>query len=181
MHEVSTDGAGSDTPFGDVTKTVLLVATCGALHARAVPRIVLDFDPERPDAPKFSTYTSELVFFLSWAYSQRYGATHEMSQAALILRSEYKIDLTPLLTFADREVEEEADEDVLERSWQDAAPLAECCAKVTERLRGDDQRLSDLREDYPNLVTSIEELGRIAEWGAEHSLRMRITYEMEGS
>jgi hypothetical protein len=156
-----------------------LVATNPPWHARRVPRIVLDFDPEQPEAPSFQTETSELVFFLSWAFSQRYGANHEMSQAALILRSEYKIDMTPLLTFADREVEDPDDADVLERSWQDAAPLAECCRQVTEVLRGNDSRLTDLREEYPNLPGNVEELGQIAAWAAERDARIRITYELE--
>ena len=145
-----------------------------------MPRIVLDFDPEQSHAPLFQTDTSELVFFLSWAFSQRYGANHEMSLAALILRGEYKIDLVPLLTFADREVEEPGDADVLERSWQDATPLAQCCEHVAAALRGNDQRLSDLTEEYPNLAGNIEELGHIAAWAAEHGARIRITYELEG-
>lgn len=144
-----------------------------------MPRIVLDFDPAQTAEPAFEAGTSELVFFLSWAFSQRYGASHEMSVAALILRGEYKIDLVPLLTFADRDVEEQEDADVLERSWQDAAPLAECCSQVAEALRGDDQRLSQLREEYPALAGNIEDLGRIAGWAAERGARIRITYELE--
>jgi hypothetical protein len=144
-----------------------------------VPRIILDFDPEQQEAPAFQHDTSELVFFLSWAFSQRYGANHELSRASLILRSELKIDLTPLLTFADREVEDSNDADVLERSWQDAAPLAECCERVAEALRGDDERLVDLTQEYTNLATSIDELGRIAAWTADRGARIRITYELE--
>jgi hypothetical protein len=144
-----------------------------------VPRIVLDFDPEQPDAPSFQTETSQLVFFLSWAFSQRYGASHELAEAARILRFEHKIDLGPLLTFADRDVEEEADADVLERSWQGAEPLAECCTVVAQALQGDDTRLTDLSSDYPNLVTNIEELGNVARWAAERGARIRITYELE--
>ena len=144
-----------------------------------MPRIVLDYDPEQPEAPAFERDTSELVFFLSWAFSQRYGANHELSQASMVLRSEHKIDLTPLLTFADRDVEDPADADVLERSWQDAAPLAECCVRVTEALHGDDQRLAELTEEYPNLAANIEELGRIAALTADRGARIRITYELE--
>ena len=144
-----------------------------------MPSILLDFDPEQPAAPAFETDTSELVFFLSWAFSQRYGANHEMSLAALILRGEYKIDLLPLLTFADRDVEDAADADVLERSWQDAAPLAECCEQVAAALRGEDRRLSDLREDYPNRAGNIEDLGHIAAWAAGQGARIRVTYELE--
>jgi hypothetical protein len=146
-----------------------------------VPRIILDFDPEQPDAPQFESDTSDLVFFLSWAFSQRYGANHELSQAALILRSEYKIDLVPLLTFADREVEDAQDADVLERSWQDAVPLAECCRRVVEVLRGGNSRLNELTSEYPNLAGNVEELGSIAAWTAERDARIRITYELEAA
>ena len=45
-----------------------------------MPRVVLDFDPPRPDAPGFATDTSDFVYFLSWAFSGRYyGASHELS------------------------------------------------------------------------------------------------------
>ena len=80
------------------------------------------------------------MYFLSWAYSARFGASHEFSQAALILRGEFKIDLAPLLTFADRNVEDPEDQDILDRSWQDAGPLAQCCEQVTRALGSDDER-----------------------------------------
>ncbi len=144
-----------------------------------MPRIVLDFDPAQPDAPAFESDTGDLVFFLSWAFSARYGANHEMSIAALVLRSEYKIDLLPLLTFADRNVEDPADEEALERAWQDAAQLAECCERVHEALGSDEKRLATLREEYPALRQNIRELGQIAAWIAERGGRVRVTYELE--
>jgi len=144
-----------------------------------VPRIVLDFDPPQTDAPQFASDTTDLVFFLSWAFSTRYGANHEMSIAAIVLRSEFKIDLLPLLTFADRNVEDPVDEEALERAWQDAAPLAECCALVYDALGSDERRLAALRDDYPTLRDNIRELGRIAGWAAGHGARIRVTYELE--
>jgi hypothetical protein len=144
-----------------------------------VPLIVLDFEPPRPDPPAFSSDTSDLVWFLSWAFSTRYGANHELSLAALVLRGEFKIDLLPLLTFADRKVEDPADEEALERAWQDAAPLAECCARVAEALGSADKRLASLRDDYPLLRDNVADLGRIAGWAATHSARIRVTYELE--
>jgi hypothetical protein len=144
-----------------------------------VPAVILDFDPEQPDAPSFEGDTSELVYFLSWAFSQRYGANHELSQVALALRSVHKIDLTPLLTFADRDVEDPDDADVLERSWQDAGPLVECCRRVSETLRSDDEHLQELMAEYPGLIGNIEELGRIADWAEGRGARIRITYELE--
>ena len=144
-----------------------------------MPRIVLDFDPPQPDAPGFASDTADLVYFLSWAFSTRYGANHELSIAALILRGEFKIDLSPLLTFADRDVEDPADADALERAWQDAAPLAESCEAVARALASDDKRLVDIGEEHPSLRDNIEELGHIAGWAAERGVRIRVTYLLE--
>jgi hypothetical protein len=144
-----------------------------------VPHIVLDFDPEQPDAPTFASDTGDLVFFLSWAFSTRYGASHELSIAATLLRSEFKLDLQPLLTFADRDVEDPADEEALQRAWQDAAPLAECCERVQEALGSDEKRLAELRDDYPYLRENVRELGGIAAWAADKGARIRVTYELE--
>jgi predicted dehydrogenase len=144
-----------------------------------VPRIVLDFDPPQPDAPVFTFDTGDIVFFLSWAFSTRYGASHELSIAATLMRAEFKIDMQPLLTFADRNVEDPADEEALERAWQDAAPLAECCERVQEALASDEKRLASLRDEYPALRDGIRELGQIAAWTASHGARIRVTYELE--
>jgi hypothetical protein len=145
-----------------------------------MPRIILDFDPSQPDAPDFTGDTSELVYFLSWAFSGRYyGGNHEMSIAALVLRGEFKVDLSPLLRFADRKVEMEADAQELERAWQDAAPLAECCEAIVRALESDDKRLAELREDYPGLQAQIDALGQIASWAAGHRARIRVTFDLE--
>ncbi len=144
-----------------------------------MPHIVLDFDPALSDAPEFSSGTSDLVYFLSWAFSARYGANHELSLAALILRGEFKIDLLPLLTFADRQVEEPADAEALERAWQDAAPLAECCQQVAAALASGEKRLVALQEEYPGLKRNIEDLGMIAACAADHGARIRVTYVLE--
>lgn len=144
-----------------------------------MPRIILDFEPPQAGGPQFASDTADLVYFLSWAFSARYGASHEMSVAALVLRSEFKIDLLPLLTFADRNVDDPADEELLERAWQDATPLADCCARVAEALASDENRLVALRDDYPTLRDNIEELGRLAGWAAQQGARVRVTYELE--
>jgi len=144
-----------------------------------VPRIVIDFDPPRPDPPRLTGDTSTLAYFLSWAFSARYGGNHEMSAASLILRGEFGIDLKPLLTFADRDVEMEADAAMLEKAWQEPGPLADCCDLVVRAFRSGDHRLAVLAEDYPRLPGHIAELGGIAEWAAENGLRIRVTFTMK--
>ena len=96
----------------------------------------------------------------------------------MLLRGELGINLRPL-TFADREVEMEADAEMLEKAWQDAAPLAEACEQVAEALGGDDARLVAIREDYPTLQGQVAELGRIADTAAQRGARIRVTFEME--
>ena len=144
-----------------------------------MPRIVLDFFPPQPNSPQFGSDTSDLVYFLSWAFSARYGGNHEMSVASMVLRGEFGIDLKPLLTFADRDVEMEADAEMLDKAWQDAGPLADCCDQIVRALRSQEPRLVALKEDYPSLAGEIEELGQIAEWAAEKGLRIRVTFTIE--
>jgi hypothetical protein len=144
-----------------------------------MPRIVLDFDPPQPDSPQIGRDSSDLAYFLSWAFSARYGGNHEMSVASLVLRGEFGIDLKPLLTFADREVELEADAEMLEKAWQQSGPLADCCDSVVKALRSGEPRLKALTDEYPALTAEITELGQIAEWAAENGRRIRVTFTME--
>jgi hypothetical protein len=146
-----------------------------------VPTVILDFDPPLADAPAFGGDSADLVYFLSWAFSARYGGNHELSLASLVLRGEFKIDLGPLLTFADRQVDEPADADALERAWQDAAPLADCCEAVVRAFAGGDARLAAIVEEYPSLSDRIAELGQIARFAAEKGSRVRVTYTLESS
>ncbi len=144
-----------------------------------MPRIIVDFDPELESKPDFESDSSDLVYFLSWAFSARYGANHEMSLASLLLRAEFQIDLKPLLTFADRDVEDPADEEALDKAWQDALPLGETCNQVAAALRSGEQRLADLQEKYPGLQANIIDLGRIAAAAAASGSLIRVTYLLE--
>ena len=143
-----------------------------------MPRIVLDFDPPNPDAPQLGGDTSDLAYFLSWAFSARYGGNHEMSVASLVLRGEFGIDLKPLLTFADRDVEMDADAEMLEKAWQQPGPLADCCDNVAKAFRSGEERLTMLAKEFPRLAGHFAELGGIAEWAAERGLRIRVTFTM---
>ncbi len=144
-----------------------------------MPRIIVDFDPDFEASPAFGSDSSDLVYFLSWAFSARYGANHEMSLASLVLRGEFQIDLKPLLTFADRDTEEPADEEALEKAWQAAAPLHETCELVAAAVASGDKRLIDLQEKYPALHGNIAELGRIAAAAAARGSLIRVTYLLD--
>lgn len=119
-----------------------------------------------------------LVYFLSLAFSTRYGATHPLSQLALLLRGEMKIDLAPLTTFADRNVEEEADQRELDRVWQDASPLVETLRAVTEALTAEDEHIALLTEGAPELNLRLRDLLLMSEWAAGRGARVRLTFEL---
>jgi hypothetical protein len=143
-----------------------------------MPDVILDFDPPQPDAPGFGGDQSDLVYFLSFAYAGRFGAQHELSLLALTLQTEFRVNLKPLLTFADREVEEDIDEETLTAAWQEAAPLAACCEAAVAAIDTGDRRLAEPLQGYPGLRDRLAELGRTARWAKERGGRIRVTYSM---
>jgi hypothetical protein len=141
-----------------------------------MPTLHVELDPPAEGAPGLSGDTSDLVYFLSFAFAARYGAQHELTKASTLLRGgEHKIDLRPLLTFADRDADDPADEKELERVWQDAAPLAECCRRVVASIDAD-EAIKEQLAGFPALRDQIEELGAIAAWAAERGARVRLTF-----
>jgi hypothetical protein len=143
-----------------------------------MPALHVELDPRGQAPLAFAGDTAPLVYFLSFAYAARFGAQHELTEAARRLRGRpHQVDLAPLLRFADRDAEDEADEQELARLWQDAAPLAVCCRRVVEAIDADDT-LRELLASVPTLRDRIEELGRIAADAAARGARVRLTYEM---
>ena len=143
-----------------------------------MPSLIVEFDPPDEQPVAFSGDTAPLVYFLSFAFAARYGAQHELALATGLLRDKHKIDIKPLLTFADHAAEDEADRRELERLWQDAAPLAECCRRIVEAIDEDEAVREQLR-DEPTLRERIDELGRSASRAAETNRRVRLTYTMD--
>ena len=143
-----------------------------------MPVLFVDFDPPGPCPHAFTGDTSDVVYFLSFAFSARYGSTHELSRASLLLRGEFKIDLRPLLTFAGREAEDAADKRELERVWQEAAPLAECCRQVVAALDSGHTRLRELTAGFLDLRDRLDELARMAQWAAKRGVKVRLTFEL---
>src|SRR6185295_13947700 len=140
--------------------------------------LFFETDSAEPCPIAFGGASAVLVHFLSLAFSTRYGSLHPLSQLALLLRRELKIDLGPLTTFADRNVEEEADAIELERVWQGAAPLAASIERVVAALGVGDDRIATLTEDFPDLRDRLADLQRMAAWAAERGARVRMSFEL---
>ena len=143
-----------------------------------MPRLFFETDPADPSPLEFDGSSDVLVYFLSLAFSTRYGSLHPLSQLALLLRRELKIDLAPLTTFADRDIEEDADQVEFDRVWQDAAPLAATLAAVTTALASSDERIAELIADAPDLRARLADLQRMAERAAQRGDRVRLSFAL---
>ncbi len=143
-----------------------------------MPRFFFETDAAEPCPVEFGGAGDVLVYFLSLAFSTRYGSLHPLSQLALLLRGELKIDLGPLTTFADRDVEVEADQVELDRVWQDAGPLADTLSGVNGALASGDERIARLTADAPGLAARLADLQRMAAWAAARRARVRMTFEL---
>ena len=149
-----------------------------ALLPCAVTAFFFETDAGEPCPVELGGPGDVLVYFLSLAFSTRYGSLHPLSQLALLLRGELKIDLGPLTTFADRDVEVEADQVELDRVWQDAQPLADTLLAVRAALASGDDRIARLTADAPGLDARLEDLRRMAAWAAARGARVRMTFEL---
>ena len=127
--------------------------------------------------PDFSGPELDLLTFLSFGASERYGALHPLSGVANILRRRHGIDLLPLFMFGDAVPEDEEDQRELERLWQDPTKLTACCAAVIDAI-GANPRLQELSAGFPELIPRLADLQRIAEWAAARNARVRITYRL---
>ncbi len=119
--------------------------------------------------------SADIVYFISFAYSERYGSDHPLARAAALLKRQLRLDLSPLLKFADARVENEEEERALESLWQEAAPLAECARRAAEAIE-ETPEVRELTADFPELPDRLKELSHMAAWAAERGAQVRLTY-----
>jgi hypothetical protein len=143
-----------------------------------MPLLVVEVDPPGEPPIAFGGDTAPLVYFLSFAFAARYGAQHDLARAAALLRDKHRVDLKPLLTFADRAAEDDVDRAELERLWQDAAPLAAAASAAVAAIDAD-AGVRELLAGFPGLRDRLADFARIASWAAETDRRVRLTFEMD--
>ncbi len=119
--------------------------------------------------------SADIVYFISFAHSERYGADHPLAKASSILKRKLGIKLGPLLNYADARTENAAEEDHLERIWQDPVALQDCARAVAGALE-DSTDIRELLEAFPELPDRLRELADMAAWAIEQGARMRLTY-----
>ena len=140
----------------------------------AATALIVETTAEEDCPLEFFGDSADIVYFISFAHSERYGSSHPLSKAARILKR-LRINLVPLLTFADARTESAAEEQALETMWQDPAPLAECARRVAQEIESAEQ-LRELAADFPELPERLRELATMADWAAERGARVRLTY-----
>ena len=137
--------------------------------------LIVETTAEEPCAIEFLGDTSDIVYFISMAHTERYGADHPLAKAAAIIKRQLRLNLGPLLSFADARTEDATEEQMLERLWQDARPLAEAARSVAEAIERTPQ-LQELTSAFPELPDRLRELSDIASWAAERGGKVRLTY-----
>jgi hypothetical protein len=139
----------------------------------------VELDSAEPCPLGFAADPAVLLFFISWAYSVRLGGTHELARAALDLQRRHRIDLRPLTTYADRDVQDPDDQHQLDHAWQDPAPLAACARAVATALRSVDPDLDALTAGYEALPPRLDDLAAICDWAAQRGARVRLTFRLD--
>lgn len=141
-------------------------------------RTVLIFETTAGDPPvEFLGDSSDIVYFISMAHSERYGADHPLAKASSIIKRRLRIPMGPLLRFGDAAPDNAAEEDLLERLWQDAAGLAECARSVAAAIESDED-LREMTSALPELPERLLELAAMADWAGEQGAQVRLTFAL---
>ena len=142
------------------------------------PPLHVEFDADEACPLAFGGDPSVVLYFASWAFSLRFGAQHELAQAARRIETAHKVALRPLLRYADRHVEDQADRLELQRMWQDPAALAGCCRAVAAATLAGDRQLNELLEGYEDLGPRLEELASMCDWAAAQGAHVRLSFDL---
>jgi hypothetical protein len=121
--------------------------------------------------------SSDIVYFISMAHSERYGADHPLAKAASLIKRRLRITMGPLLNFGDAAPESAGEKELLDRLWQDAAPLAQAARAVADAIDANDE-VRDLTSALPELSDRLRELAEMADWAAAQGAKIRLTYAL---
>ncbi len=139
----------------------------------------VEFETDEACPHVFAGSPAVVLFFVSWAYSLRFGGMHELAQATLHMQRYHKVDLRPLLTFADRNVEDDDDQFALDHAWQDPADLAACARAAAAALESDDDDLRSFTALYlPDLSDRLRDIAVMCDWGAARGTRARLVFTL---
>lgn len=119
--------------------------------------------------------SADIVYFISFAHAERYGADHPLAKATSVLKRKLGIKLGPLLNYADARTENADEEEHLERIWQDPAGIEQCALQVADALQKA-PAVAGMTDTLPELPDRLRELAEMAAWAKEQGAKMRLTY-----
>lgn len=129
------------------------------------------------EATQFSGSSADLVYFLSFAVAERYGATHDLAVVARTLRQQHAVNLRPLLSFAEDNAPDPDDQRDMDQIWQESGPVRDSARAAAAAIRSSPS-LQELAKEFPALVDGLEELGRIAAEYADRGSRLRLLFRL---
>lgn len=137
--------------------------------------LIVETTADEPCPVEFLGDTSDIVYFISMAHTERYGADHPLAKAAAVLKRRLRVNMAPLLRFADARTDNAEEERLLESLWQEAQPLADASRSVAEAIE-ETPALRELTSGFPEMPDRLRELAGIADWAAQNGAKVRLTY-----
>ena len=140
--------------------------------------LFVETDHEAAAALRFDGDASDLLALLSFGVAEPFGSQHPLTQLVRRLKREHGLDVGPLLTFYDRDVDDAVDAANLEAAWQDAALLRDCVGAVRAALAGDAAATALLAgfEAIPDLLRQLEQMSAQA---AVDKARIRVSFSLD--
>lgn len=145
--------------------------------AEAAPTVLI-VETTAGDPPmEFLGPSSDIVYFLSMAHSERYGAAHDLARAGFVVKRRLRINMNPLLNFGDAAPDDAGEAAMLDRLWQDPEPVAEAASAIADAMEADAE-LRELSSGFPELPDRLRELAQMAAWSSRQGARIRLTYAL---
>ena len=138
-----------------------------------MPALYVEYDPG--GVQPFRNDPHDLLALISFGTAEPFGSLHPLTELVRRLHNLHLVDMRPLLTFYDRDVEDDVDGATLEAARQPANRLEQCVRDVPAAIAADEQAPSLLAEDpaVPELLAELEPLATAAA-----SARMRISFSL---
>ena len=136
-----------------------------------MPALFVETDPATAAAPRFSADPRPLLALISFGVAEPFGTQHPLTELIRGPKRGHGIDVGPLLTFYDRDVEDAEDAAMLDAAWQPAAALRDCAAAARAAIAAD-MALAELAAGEPDLPALLADLEAMATAVGEGRIRL---------
>lgn len=145
---------------------------------RAVSTLFVETDDAAAGDLSFEGDASDLLALLSFGVAEPFGSQHPLTQLVRRLKHDHGLDVGPLLTFYDRDVDDAVDAANLEAAWQDAAALRDCVGAVRRAL-ADDASAMPLLASFEAIPDLLHQLEQMAARAAAGDARIRVSFSLD--